>query len=139
MTSGFGSNDPAEPASTTGLRPNVASSLAYLAGPLSGALVLIAERVNDRVRFHAWQSVIALGALWTIGLALYILAFASIFVSSGALIGLLFLAALVWIGSLVLTVICMLRAYRGLRWKLPWAGDRAERLAGKGRRRKEEG
>lgn len=111
--------------------------LAYLAGPLSGLLVLIAERSNDRVRFHAWQSILALGGLWTIGLALYVLAFASIFVSASALFVLLSIAALVWITSIVLAVICMVRAYHGERWKAPFVGDRAERCAEKGRRKEE--
>lgn len=113
--------------STTGLDPNVASALAYLAGPFSGALVLLAERSNDDVRFHAWQSIIGLGALWAIGLALYVLAFAALFVSASGFRVLLWMAALVWAGWVVVWVICLLKAYTGQRWKLPLAGDYAER------------
>lgn len=117
--------------STTGLDPNVASALAYLAGPFSGALVLLAERSNDDVRFHAWQSIIGLGALWAIGLALYVLAFAALFVSASGFRVLLWMAALVWAGWVVVWVICLLKAYTGQRWKLPLAGDYAERRATK--------
>ena len=71
-----------ETATSTGLRPRTASVLAYLAGPLSGAVLLVAESANDDVRFHAWQSVIALGALAiAVGLG-YLMALASLFVST---------------------------------------------------------
>ena len=48
--------------SFTGLTPHVAASLAYLAGPFSGALLLATERESGFVRFHAWQAVVGLGA-----------------------------------------------------------------------------
>ena len=49
--------------SFTGLTPHVAASLAYLAGPFSGALLLATERESGFVRFHAWQAVVGLGLL----------------------------------------------------------------------------
>jgi len=125
-----GPQSPADVASTTGLTPNIASALAYVAGPFSGLLVLLAEQRNADVQFHAWQSIIALGGLWTIGLLLYILAFASIFFSASVFVALLWISALVWIGSLGVCVWCLLKAYKGGRWKLPLAGDYAERRMG---------
>ena len=125
-----GSQFPSETASTTGLAPNVASALAYVAGPLSGLLVLMAEHTNSTVRFHAWQSIVALGGLWVLGLALYVLAFASIFVSASVFLVLLWISAFVWIASLVVCVLCVLNAYKGRRWKLPAVGDYAERKMG---------
>jgi uncharacterized membrane protein len=52
---------PGSEESSTGLDAHVAATLAYLAGPFSGVLILLAERTNSYVRFHAWQSVIGLG------------------------------------------------------------------------------
>ena len=52
-----------EEVSTTGLDAHIAAALAYLAGPFSGGLVLMAERTSGYVRFHAWQSVLGLGGL----------------------------------------------------------------------------
>jgi hypothetical protein len=49
--------------SSTGLEPSIAGALAYLAGPFSGVLLLGVERTSHFVRFHAWQSVMALGSL----------------------------------------------------------------------------
>jgi uncharacterized membrane protein len=125
-----GSRSPAGMASTTGLAPNIAAALAYVAGPFSGLLVLMAEQTNTLVRFHAWQSILALGGLWTLGLLLYVLAFASIFVSASLFLVMLWMSALVWITSLVICVMCLLKAYKEQRWKLPLAGDYAERKAG---------
>lgn len=39
-----------------GLRVDIEAALAYALGPFSGILLLILERHNDYVRFHAWQS-----------------------------------------------------------------------------------
>lgn len=119
---------PAGP-STTGLDPRLAGTLAYLAGPLSGVLLLVAERSSTEVRFHAWQSILALGALWALGFFLYVLAFTALFVSAAGFRVLLWLAVLVWAGWIVLWVICLVRAYQGQRLKLPLAGEIAERKA----------
>lgn len=115
--------------STTGLDPKVASALAYLAGPFSGVLLLAVERSNADVRFHAWQSVVGLGGLGVLVFALHVLAFTSLFVSATAFRGLLWLAWLFWAGWIVLWVICLLKGYRGERFRLPLAGAYAERKA----------
>jgi len=121
---------PAAPGSSTGLPPHVAAALAYVAGPLSGALLLTAERSSPEVRFHAWQSIVALGALWTLGVGLWMLAFASILVSAKGLVVLLWLSGLVWAGSIALGVVCAVRAYKGQQWRLPVAGPCALRRTG---------
>lgn len=130
--SGTRTTDPAyripETVSSTGLTPRTAAVLAYLAGPLSGAVMLVAESANDDVRFHAWQSVIALGALAiAVGLG-YLLALASLFVSATALSFIVRVSTVLWIVLLVVWAICLWKAYTTRRWKLPLAGNWAERL-----------
>lgn len=115
--------------SSTGLTPRVAAVLAYLAGPFSGVLVLLAERTSGLVRFHAWQSVLGLGVLGVIVVALLGLAFASLIVSARAFFFLYLVAGLVWASWVVCWVICMVQAFNGRRWKLPIAGDYAERFS----------
>ena len=117
--------------SSTGLTPRVAAVLAYLAGPFSGVLVLLAERTSGLVRFHAWQSVLGLGVLGVIVVALLGLAFASLIVSARAFFFLYLVAGLVWASWVVCWVICMVQAFNGRRWKLPIAGDYAERFSGR--------
>lgn len=114
-------------ASSTGLDKHVAAALAYLAGPLSGALILVVERSSRYVRFHAMQSVIALGGLWLLAALLGILAVLTVFVSATAFAALLYAAwatGAVWI---VVWIICLVNAFTGRMGKLPIAGALAER------------
>jgi uncharacterized membrane protein len=115
--------------SSTGLTPRVAAVLAYLAGPFSGALVLLAERTSGYVRFHAWQSVIGLGGLGLVVALLLGVAFASVIVSATAFRSLLTLSWIVWVLWILVWAVCVVKAFGGRRWKLPIAGAYAERLA----------
>jgi uncharacterized membrane protein len=111
----------------TGLTPGVAASLAYLAGPFSGALILATERESRFVRFHAWQAVIGLGLLGFAAVVFLGLAFLLLLVSPTAFWVMLWLAAATaaaWVGVWVL---CLFNAYKGRVWKLPLAGAYAER------------
>lgn len=117
--------------SSTGLTPRVAAVLAYLAGPFSGALILLAERSSGYVRFHAWQSVLGLGALGLILVMVLGLAFASLIVSARAFFALYLVAGLFWASWVVCWVICMVQAFNGRRWHLPIAGAFAERFSGR--------
>jgi len=117
-----------QPPSSTGLTPQVASMLAYLAGPFSGALILMAESKNADVRFHAWQSIVGLGGLG-IGLLLaYVLGAAALLVSATAMTVMFAVASVIWIVLAIVWAICLWKAYSGERWKLPIAGDFAERF-----------
>ena len=115
--------------SSTGLEPRTAAALAYLAGPFSGALILFAESTNDDVRFHAWQSIVGLGGLGVAVMLSYLLAGAALFASAGAATFLIAVATVIWIVIVLTWGICLYKAYGGGRWKLPIAGDYAERLA----------
>ena len=117
--------------SSTGLTPRVAAVLAYLAGPFSGVLVLMAERTSSDVRFHAWQSVLGLGALGVLVVLLLGLAFASLVVSARAFFVLYIFSGLLWAVWIVCWVLCMVKAFTGRRWKLPIAGTYAERFSGR--------
>lgn len=115
-------------ASSTGLKPDTAAALAYLAGPFSGALILLAEDANEDVRFHAWQSIIGLGGLTLAVLVSYALGIAAIFVSATAVSVMFGAATVIWIVLLIVWAICLWKAAMGERWHLPLAGDYAERF-----------
>jgi uncharacterized membrane protein len=115
--------------SSTGLTPRVAAVLAYLAGPFSGLLVLMAERTSTYVRFHAWQSVIGLGGFGLLVALLLVVSFASVIVSATAFYALLTMTWVVWAAWIVLWGICVVKAFGGRRWKLPIAGAYAERFS----------
>jgi uncharacterized membrane protein len=120
---------PAAPlaSSSTGLDPRTAAALAYLAGPFSGALVLWAETANGDVRFHAWQSILGLGGLGLAVIGSYTLAFVALFVSATAVSVMVGVATVIWIVLVIVWALCLWKAFAGGRWKLPLAGDYAER------------
>ena len=118
------------PTSSTGLDPRTAAALAYLAGPLSGALVLWVETVNRDVRFHAWQSILALGGLVLLVLISSALAVAAVFFSATAMLVMLNVATAIAGVLAIVWAICLWKAFAGGRWKLPLAGGYAERRAG---------
>lgn len=121
--------------SSTGLPPHAAAALSYLAWWLSGLLFFLVERDNRFVKFHAAQALVGLGGLWVLGLLLWVFAFAALFISAAAFKVLLYLAYSVWFLGLVAWAVCIVRAWQGAEFELPWAGGIAHRLsAGSGSR-----
>jgi uncharacterized membrane protein len=112
---------------SSGLTPPVAAALAYLAGPLSGALLLATERTNSFVRFHAWQALLGLGILGIAALGFLVLAFAFLIVSPTAFWVMLWLSAATAATWLAAWAVCVVQAYQGRLWKLPLFGHYAER------------
>ena len=108
-----------EGVSSTNLEPNVAGLLCYLGLWITGIVFILIEQKNRFVRFHAIQSIIVFGVLTVVsGVVSWIPFIGAFFVP---LIGLL---------GFILWIVLMIKAYQGTRFKLPWAGDLAERWVG---------
>jgi uncharacterized membrane protein len=116
--------------SSTGLPPNSAAALSYLAWWLSGLLFFLVERESRFVKFHAAQAVVGLGAIWAVGLTLWVFAFVALFVSAFVFKVLLYLAYAVWLAGMIAWAVCLIRAWQGDEFELPWAGRMARKLAG---------
>ncbi len=107
-----------EPAGTsTGLSPNTAGLLCYVGAWISGIIFLVLEQRNKFVRFHAVQSIVAFGAITVAGVLLGLIPVVGVAFSS--IIGII--GFIVWI-------IMMVKASSGEWYKLPWAGDVAEKV-----------
>jgi len=104
---------------STGLEANVAGLLCYVLGWISGLVFFLIEKENKFVRFHAMQSIIVFGILHA---AMYVLSWIPII--GGALLGLIGLL------SFILWIVLMIKAYQGTKYKLPWAGNLAEKWVG---------
>ena len=100
----------------TGLPENVAGLLCYVLGWITGLIFLILEKENQFVRFHAMQSIIVFGALTVVSIIFNFIPFIGWIL--GWLVGIL---------GFILWIILMLKAYKGEKYKLPWAGDFAEK------------
>lgn len=119
----------ARPDSTTGLQSRTGALLAYLGWWVTGGVMLMVERRDRVVRFHAAQSLVALGAVWLLGAAVYALAFALLSVSAAGFVTLLWLALGIWAAGVGLWVVCLAQVLRGEHIRIPLAAVLAERLA----------
>jgi uncharacterized membrane protein len=103
---------------STGLEENIAGLLCYVLGWISGLVFFLIEKENKFVRFHALQSIIVFGVLSLAGLIL-----GWIPIIGGVI------SWLIGVLALVLWIVLMIKAYQGEKYKLPWAGDLAEKNA----------
>lgn len=101
---------------STGLEENVAGLLCYVLGWISGLVFIIIEKENKFVRFHAMQSIIVFGVLTIAYIILNWIPFI------GWVLGIL-----ISILEFVLWIILMIKAFQGEKFKLPWAGNFAEK------------
>lgn len=109
-----------------GLAPNIAAALAYLCTLITGLIVLMLEKENREVRFHAWQSIFFGIGAFVIAIVIGILTaiFSGFLIFLGGVIA--FLGLLIKLGLFVLWIVCMVKAYKGEHFKLPIVGDLAE-------------
>jgi uncharacterized membrane protein len=118
-----------EPTST-GVDARLSSVLCYAGWWLTGLVFLFAERQHRGVRFHAAQSLIVFGVLSVVMVA-----------SGGASAIAFFMAGrsfplvqaagnAVWMGAVVVWLMLLVKTWRGEMWRLPLAGDLADRMAG---------
>ena len=105
--------------SSTGLEANIAGLLCYVLGWISGLVFILLEKDNKFVRFHAMQSIIVFGALTIVSIILSFIPFIGSVLST--ILSLL---------GLVLWIVLMVKAYQGTMYKLPWAGDLADKQVG---------
>ncbi len=113
--------------SSTGLNENVASTLCYVLGWITGLVFFLLEKDNKTIKFHALQSMITFGATFVLNIMIGILmaVFTVIHLSIFVPI-LVLLNTLVGLATFVLWIILMIKAYQGEKIKLPLAGDIAE-------------
>ena len=120
------------PAVQAGLSENAAALLSYVLGWLTGLIFLLIDR-RPFVRFHAAQSLVTFGGLHIIRIVLGIFFGVGWWYYGGWAnlgVGALLLGALGLL-SFVLWIVCMVKAYQGVRFKVPIAGDIAEGMAGR--------
>jgi len=115
--------------SSTGLEPSLAAALAYLAGPFSGLLILLVERANPFVLFHAWQAVVGLGGLGILSAGTLVFSFLTLLLSPVAFTLMYRLSEVLAIVWVIAWVVCLIQAFAGRWWLMPIAGRYAERLA----------
>ena len=113
----------------SGLSDNAAGAIAYLTFiPAIVFLVLDPYNKNSYVRFHAWQSILLTVAAIIIDIVLGIVLGIALFFLPFFLHRILWkLIELAW---LAIWLVCIVNAFNGKRFKLPFIGDLAEKQAG---------
>ncbi len=117
------------PAATqTGLAENVAGTLCYVLGWITGLIFYLIDK-RPYVRFHAAQSIVVFGALHLLSFVLGMVFVATIFAGGWTLGWTVHM--LIDLVALVLWVLLMVKAYQGERFRVPVAADFAEKIFGK--------
>jgi len=118
------------PASAGGMADNVAGMLAYIT-IIPAIIFLVMEPYNKRrfVRFHSFQNIFFAVALVVGWIALMILSAVLAFIPILGHIIALLLWLVLWIGSVVVWIILLIKANGGQMYKLPFIGDLAEKQA----------
>jgi len=102
-----------------GMEQNLEGLLCYVLGWVTGIIFFIMEKDNKFIRFHAMQSIIVFGAIFVVDIILSIL---RVFVPF-----IWILTVLLGIITFILWIVLMMKAYQGQMFKLPVAGDIAEK------------
>lgn len=111
---------------------NVAAMLGYIPicciGIIASIIWISTEPKENRfLRFHALQSLILIGVVIALQVALWIIGVVAgrIFFAFGLLVFLLEIA--VWAAGLIVFIIGAVKGYQGQMWKIPMIGDMAEK------------
>lgn len=99
-------------ANETGLKKETSAALSYILGPVTGLIFLLLEK-DQFVRFHAMQSIVALGLLLAAGIIFSLLPIIS---------------QLIWIAYFVVLLAGAYQASQGVRWEVPVLGKIATKL-----------
>lgn len=114
---------------STGVEPRVSALLCYAAWWVSGLVFLIIEQQHRVVRFHAAQSIVVFGGC-SVLIALFTgLRIGMLIVSAAAFSAATLLVYVMWIATVGLWCVMMVKTFRGETWRVPLASDLADRIA----------
>jgi uncharacterized membrane protein len=99
---------------------NLMAAASYLLGWVTGIIVLLIEKDNKFVRFHAMQSLLLFGGA---NLTLIVLGMIPVL---GWLVG-----VVIWFAAFILWIVCMWKAFQGEMYKVPYVSEFAEKQLAK--------
>jgi uncharacterized membrane protein len=101
-----------------GMEQNLEGLLCYVLGWVTGIVFLVMEKDNKLVRFHAVQSIVVFGALTIVAIILSFIPIVGWIINT-----------ILGIAAFILWIVLMMKAYQGTMYKLPIAGDLAEKYS----------
>ncbi len=118
------------------LEENMAGLLCYLLTWITGIIFFFMEKKNKTVRFHALQSILTFLPLMIIGWIVGWVGAPSVSWGYGysysynpGIPALIYLSWIIWVITVILWIVLMVKAYQGEKFKLPVIGDIAEKHA----------
>ena len=99
---------------------NLVAALSYLLGFVTGIVILLVEKDDKFIRFHAMQSTVVSGAL-------FILSFVLGFILAPIGILATVVNTIISIAAIIVWIVSMVKAYQGQLYKWPIAGDFSEK------------
>jgi len=99
-----------------GLEENLEAALAYVLGFITGIVFYLLEKESSYVRFHAMQSIVVF-------LAIFILQWFFMFIPYFGWM----ISSFLGLVAFILWILLIIKAYQGERFKVPIAGDIAEK------------
>ncbi len=120
-----------EAESSTGMSANIAGLLSYLFTWITGIIFVVIEKKSTFVKFHAWQSIMVFGVL-TVAQIIFsgiLVAIGVATISPGLIAFAGVIGTLLWILMVILWIVLMIMAGTGKMWKVPGAGNWAEKMA----------
>lgn len=100
---------------------NLVAALSYFLGFITGIVILLVEKDDKFVRFHAMQSIVVFGTLFIINIVVNLV--------FGLVSG--FVSGLISVAGFIIWIVSMFRAYQGEMFKWPIVGDIAEKQVGR--------
>ena len=102
---------------------NLVAALSYLLGFVTGIVILLVEKEDRFIRFHAMQSTVLFGGLFVVNILV------DIIFGELPLLSLLatLINTLILIVGVVVWLVSIVKAYQGEMFKWPIAGDFAEK------------
>ncbi|PTD94336.1 hypothetical protein C9439_03305 [archaeon SCG-AAA382B04] len=118
---------------SSGLDENIAGALAYLLGLITGIILLLIEKDNEFVRFHAAQSIVVFAAIFVINIILSVISGGIALGVGGLVSGVIsmiigLLSLLIMLITFILWVYLMFTAYKGNKTRIPVAAGIADDL-----------
>ena len=106
---------------------NIVAALSYFMGFITGIIILLVEKDDKYVRFHAMQSTVIFGGFFILNILI------SAIFGNLSFLGLIVkaLSTLITVASLVIWIVSMVKAYQGDVFKWPIVGDFAEKKVGR--------
>ncbi len=113
------------------MEENAAGLLCYVGGWVTGLIFFLIDK-RPFVRFHAAQSMVVFGGLHIIYIVLAEVFFGSFLVGGLALFSFgSLLLSVIRLAAFVLWIFLMVKAYQHQKFRVPFAADISESLAGK--------